>query len=80
MATRGDAKTVIEEVTNGLTYDVPQGVKRLVLIPSVVTRPLSIIDQHRGTLTVYHAVADEFIDSDPESPPSTLVRTYKDNR
>jgi len=77
MPTRGDAKSVIEEATNGLTYDIPLGVTRVVLIPSVVTRPLSIIDQHRGNLHIYYGIADEFINSDPEAPPSWLVRAYK---
>ena len=49
----------------------------MVLIPSVVTRPLSVIDQQRDSLYVYYAVADEFINADPEAPPSWLVRTYK---
>lgn len=74
---QGDAKSVIEEVTAGIEFDIPLGVRRVVLIPSVVTRPLSLIDEYRGTLLVYYAVADEFIDSDPEAPPSWLVRTYK---
>jgi DNA-binding NarL/FixJ family response regulator len=75
--TRADAKTVIEDVTAGLEYDIPLGVTRVVLAPSVVTRPLSLIDQHRETLMVFYAVADEFISDDPEAPPSWLVRTYK---
>ena len=77
MASRDDVKTVIEEVTNGLEYEVPLGVKRVILVPSVVVRPLSLIDQQRDTLLVMYAVADEFLDSDPEAPPSWLVRTYK---
>jgi DNA-binding transcriptional ArsR family regulator len=76
-AGRDEPKTVIEEVTNGLDYDIPLGVTRVVLIPSVVTRPLSVIDQQRDSLYVYYAVADEFIDADPEAPPSWLVRIYK---
>lgn len=74
---QANAKSVIEEVTAGIEFDIPLGVRRVVLIPSVVTRPLSLIDEYRGTLLVYYAVADEFIDSDPEAPPSWLVRTYK---
>ncbi|MDX1467711.1 MAG: metalloregulator ArsR/SmtB family transcription factor [Acidimicrobiia bacterium] len=77
VATRDSAKAVIEDVTNGLDYDIPLGVTRVVLVPSVVVKPLSLIDQHRETLLVFYAVADEFIDSDPEAPPSWLVRTYK---
>lgn len=72
-----DAKSVIEDVTKGLDYDIPLGVARVALIPSVVTRPLSVIDQHRDTLIVYYGMADEFIDADPDSPPSWLVNTYK---
>jgi DNA-binding transcriptional ArsR family regulator len=74
---RGSAKEVVEEVTSGIDFEIPLGVSRVVLVPSVVTRPLSLIDGHRGTLIVYYGMADEFIDSDPEAPPSWLVRTYK---
>ena len=75
--TRGDAKTVVEEVTVGLDFEIPIGVTRVVLIPSMVTRPLSLINGHRETLIVYYGVADEFVDADPEAPPSWLVRIYK---
>ena len=74
---RGSAKEVVEDVTSGIDFEIPLGVSRVVLVPSVVTRPLSLIDGHRGTLVVYYGMADEFIDSDPEAPPSWLVRTYK---
>jgi DNA-binding transcriptional ArsR family regulator len=75
--TRGDAKSVIEEVTSGLSFDVPVGVRRVTLVPSVVTRPLSLIDGHRGSLVVYYGIPDEFINSDPEAPPSWMVRSFK---
>jgi DNA-binding transcriptional ArsR family regulator len=68
---------VIEEVTNGLDYEIPIGVSRVTLVPSVVVKPLSLIDQNRDTLLVFYGIADEFIDSDPEAPPSWLVKTYK---
>lgn len=77
VATRDDAKTVIEDVTSGIDFDIPLGISRVVLIPSVVCRPLSLIDAHRGTLMVYYGVADEFVNTDPEAPPSWLLRTYK---
>jgi DNA-binding transcriptional ArsR family regulator len=76
-STRDSAKAVIEEVTNGLDYEIPIGVSRVTLVPSVVVKPLSLIDQHRDTLLVFYGIADEFIDSDPEAPPSWLVKTYK---
>jgi DNA-binding transcriptional ArsR family regulator len=77
MTSRDAAKTVIEQVTNGLDCEIPLGVTRVILIPSVVLRPLSLIDKQRDTLLVLYGMADEFIDSDPESPPSWLVKTYK---
>ena len=76
-ANRDEAKTVIEEVTNGLDFEIPLGVTRVILVPSMVLKPLSLIDQFRDSLLVFYAVADEFIDSDPEAPPSWMVRTYK---
>lgn len=74
---RDSATAVIEEVTNGLDYEIPIGVSRVTLVPSVAVKPLSLIDQHRDTLLVFYGMADEFIDSDPEAPPSWLVKTYK---
>ena len=76
-SSRENAKAVIEEVTNGLDYEIPLGVTRVILVPSVVVKPLSLIDQHRDTLLVFYGMADEFIDSDPEAPPSWLVKIYK---
>jgi len=75
--TRASAKEIVEEVTSGIDFDIPVGIGRVVLVPSMLTRPLSLIDVYRGTLVVYYGIADEFIDSDPEAPPSWLVRTYK---
>ncbi len=77
ITSRDHAKLVIEQVTNGLDYEIPLGVTRVILIPSVVLRPLSLIDQQRDTLLVIYGMADEFIDSDPEAPPSWLIKTYK---
>jgi DNA-binding transcriptional ArsR family regulator len=74
---RGSAKEVVEEVTSGIDFEIPLGINRVVLIPSVVTRPLSLLDGHRGNLIVYYGVADEFINSDPEAAPSWVVRLYK---
>ncbi|CAN5897084.1 hypothetical protein BH23ACT5_BH23ACT5_15720 [soil metagenome] len=72
-----DPERVIEEVTNGAEYRIRPGVARLVLVPSVVLRPWAIIDQHRHTLFVAYGVPDEFIDADPDAPPSWLVKLHK---
>jgi DNA-binding transcriptional ArsR family regulator len=76
--TRGaDPERVIEDVTNGLDYRIQPGVNRLILIPSVVLRPWAVIDQHRDALGVFYPVADEFLDSDPDAPPSWVVKLHK---
>ena len=77
VATRDSAKDVIEEVTNGLDYEIPLGVSRVILVPSMIVRPRSLIDQHRDTLIVCYGLADEFINLNPEAPPSWMVRFYK---
>ncbi len=77
MATRDSAKDVIEQVTNGLDYEIPLGVTRVVLVPSVVLRPLSLIDRHREMLLVFYALADDFLINNPEAPPAWMVRFYK---
>ena len=77
MATRDSAKDVIEQVTNGLDYEIPLGVTRVVLIPSVVLRPLSLIDRHREMLLVFYALADDFLINNPEAPPAWMVKFYK---
>lgn len=74
---RGSTAEVIEEVTSGISFDIPAGITRVVLVPSVVTRPLSLIDGSRGTLVVYFGIADEFLNGDPEAPPSWLVNMFK---
>lgn len=76
--TRGaDPERVIEDVTNGLDYRIQPGVNRLILHPSVVLRPWAVIDQHRDALGVFYPVADEFLDADPDAPPSWVVKLHK---
>lgn len=76
--TRGaDPERVIEEVTNGLEYRIQPGVTRLVLVPSVVLRPWAVIDKHSEVLVVAYPVADEFLDPDPDAPPSWIVKLHK---
>lgn len=77
LATRDSAKVVIEKVTNGLDYEIPLGVTRVVLVPSVVLRPLSLIDRHREMLLVFYALSDDFLINNPEAPPAWMVKFYK---
>ena len=74
---RDRAQDEIEEVTNGLDYEIPLGVTGVILVPAVVVRPLSLIDQYRDALIVFFGLADEFLNLNPEAPPSWMVRFYK---
>lgn len=77
LARGADPERVIEDVTNGLDYRIQPGVGRMMLIPSLVLRPWAIIDQHDDMLIVVYPVADEFIDADPDAPPSWVVKLHK---
>jgi DNA-binding transcriptional ArsR family regulator len=70
-------KDLIEKVTNGISFEVPPGVGRLVIIPSVSLRPWTLITDHDSALLVCCPVSEEAINSDPEAPPSWLVATYR---
>lgn len=72
-----DPERVIESVTNGLDYRIGPGINRLVLIASVVIRPWAVIDRQGDTLVVVYPVPDEFVDADPDAPPSWLVKLHK---
>jgi DNA-binding transcriptional ArsR family regulator len=68
---------LIETVTNGITYTVPLGVVRLVLVPSVSIRPWTLVSDHQRSLVVFYPVADEHLSADPDAPPAWLVRIHK---
>ena len=70
-------KDLIETITNGIAYDIPQGVRRIVFIPSVSLRPWTLITDHDDALLVCYPVAEEHLVLDPEAPPSSLLAVYK---
>jgi len=70
-------KDLIESITNGIAYDIPQGVRRVVFIPSVSLRPWTLITDHDDALLVCYPVAEEHLVMDPEAPPSSLLAVYK---
>ena len=70
-------KDLIEQITNGISYDIPQGVRRVVFIPSVSLRPWTLITDHADALLVCYPVAEEHLVLDPEAPPSSLLAVYK---
>jgi DNA-binding transcriptional ArsR family regulator len=70
-------KDLIESITNGIAYDIPQGVRRIVFVPSVSLRPWTLITDHADALLICYPVSDEHLVLDPEAPPSSLLAVYK---
>ena len=70
-------KDLIESITNGIAYDIPQGVRRIVFVPSVSLRPWTLITDHDDALLICYPVAEEHLVLDPEAPPSSLLAVYK---
>ncbi len=68
---------LIEDVTNGISYEIPRGTMELVLVPSVVVRPWTIVLELGSTAVVIHPVSDDDLDDDPDAPPRWLVSYHK---
>lgn len=77
IAAADSPKDLIETVTNGISYDLPAGIRRLVLIPSVSLRPWTLITDRDDILVVCYPVSEESIAYDPDAPPSWLLAVYR---
>jgi DNA-binding transcriptional ArsR family regulator len=68
---------LIEDITKGITFDMPVGVARLVLIPTVSLRPWTLVTDHESTMIVCYPVDSEHLAADPDAPPGWLLEAYK---
>jgi DNA-binding transcriptional ArsR family regulator len=68
---------MIEIATNGVQHSLPPHVARLVLAPSVVVRPWSLLAGYGDTFILCYPVADEALDQSAEAPPRMLVKAYR---
>jgi len=68
---------MIEIATNGVNHAIPAHVARLVLAPSVVVRPWSLLVGYGDTYVLCHPVADEFLDQRADAPPQMLVKAHR---
>lgn len=68
---------LIEEATNGITVDLPLGTTGVVLVPSVVVRPWSMMLELGSTAVIIHPVADGDFDADCDAVPRWLVAYHK---
>jgi DNA-binding transcriptional ArsR family regulator len=68
---------VIRSATNGYEYTPEEGIRRVVLVPSVVIRPQLHLLDHTDTKWICVPVADACLATDPRMPPARLVRVLK---
>lgn len=72
-----DAPKLVETATNGVTFKLQPHITGVVLIPSKIIRPWTVIIEHEGLRIFAYSVADEHLLADPDAPPSYLVDLYK---
>lgn len=68
---------MIEIATNGVNHSIPAHVTRLVLAPSVILRPWSVLVGYKDVYVLCHPVADEFLDQRADAPPQMLVKAHR---
>jgi DNA-binding transcriptional ArsR family regulator len=67
----------IEVATNGISYVARPEIRRVLLVPSYVSRPwVSHIDHHDVEILLY-PVADESVSAETDAPPLRLLRLSK---
>jgi DNA-binding transcriptional ArsR family regulator len=72
-----DPNSLLERVTNGISYEIPLGTRQLVMIPTVTLRPWTLMTDFGDSIVAAYAVADEHLDQDPDAAPGWLVRFHK---
>ena len=67
----------IELTTNGVRYVPETDIRHVVLIPSLIYRPWTLIARYRDVKLIGHPVADENVIAGGDAPPERLVTLYK---
>ena len=68
---------IVETATNGVTFEMQAHMTGVLLIPSKVIRPWTVMSSHEGLQIFAYSVADEHLNADPDAPPGYLVELYK---
>ena len=71
------APRLVETTTNGVTFEMQADMTGVLLIPSKIIRPWTVMSDHDGMQIFAYSVADEHLHADPDAPPSYLVELYK---
>lgn len=72
-----DAPAFVEAATNGVTFKMQPQITGVLLIPSKIVRPWTVIASYEGTQVFAYSVADENLTADADAPPTYLVDLYK---
>jgi len=75
LAARLAPEELIDTLTRGIRYAPEPGIRRILLVPHVASRPWSIFTESEGTKIVCYGVAETHITGD--APPDPLVAAYK---
>jgi DNA-binding transcriptional ArsR family regulator len=75
LAERLPVEDLIDTLTRGIRYAPEPGIRRILLVPHVVSRPWSIFTEAGDTKIVCYGVAETQITGD--APPDPLVAAYK---
>jgi DNA-binding transcriptional ArsR family regulator len=68
---------VVRTAASGFEYVPEEGIRRVVLVPSVVARPQLFLLDHDDTKWICTPVADECLTADPLTPPPRLLRLLR---
>ncbi len=68
---------IVETATNGVTFKMQADMTGVLLIPSKIIRPWTVMSDHEGVQIFAYSVADEHLNADPDAPPGYLVELYK---
>lgn len=72
---RGDGKAVVETMTHGLVYNGDVGIGEVLVVPSLVHRPFTIISDHDATKIFCYAADPQ--PAGEETPDAHLVAVYR---
>jgi DNA-binding transcriptional ArsR family regulator len=68
---------VVRAATPGFEYVPEEGIRHIVLVPSVVIRPQLYLLDHDDTKWICVPVSDECLATDPMAPPARMVRLLR---
>ena len=75
VAARGDVRALVQRVTRGIVYTGDVGIAEVLVVPSLVNRPFTVIVDHDATKIFCYAAS--YRPAKEESPDARLVGVYR---